>query len=893
MASLHKTVFHEKHRELGATMVDFGGWDMPVQYKKGVVQEHLATRKHAGLFDVSHMGRFIISGEDALPFLQRVLSNNAGALEVGESQYTIIPDESGYAVDDAYLYRFYEESWLLVVNASNREKDWDHFQEQAEMFNDLQLTDQTFEMSMLSLQGPASKKILTTLMDSGALPIPLRNNLSEAVISGATVLLARTGYTGDPLGFELFIDRGDAVNIWDRLTAQGAEPIGLGARDTLRLEASLPLYGHEFGDDPEQKPIPIFACPLAKFAVSFAPQKGDFIGRTALLEQFRALKRIVDFDYSDTEALPRVIVPVAITGRGIARAGYEVYRDGRPVGYITSGTMVPFWSTEGEGIFSRFTENDEKRAIALALVDADVVEGDPLEIKIRKKLSAGVVVPYHMRAEAPPSARAILWNQLGREITPSDRWGKGAPGAGMSRAESLMSTLIQKAAENTLWRQTECINLIPSEQTASAFSRMLSIMDPSGRYAEHKKVKAFCDQEVFYYQGTAFISEVETLLGQEIRKYLGCSAVESRAISGQMANTAVFSALVDYVNRADRKSEQRRIRKIMNNHILNGGHLSAQPMGALRDFVARDPKTEKPAVINFPVCADNPYKIDVPACEELIEVHRPELIIFGKSMTLYPEPVAEIRKMVSAAGLDTVLMYDMAHVLGLAGPHFQEPFKEGADLVTGSTHKTFFGTQRGIIAGNYGIDDPRYPLWEAIERRAFPGSVSNHHLGTLLGLLASAYEMNHFKDEYQRRVIANARAFASALADLGMMVAGEKADGFTHTHQVIVHVGYAKGPEVADFLEKNNIIVNYQATPEEEGFTASGSLRMGVSEMTRFGMTASDFETLAQLIHDAVGGGKSVKDQVIALRKRFLELLFCFDRSEHLSGLKEKLHRLL
>jgi len=895
MPSLQRTFFHEKHRELGATMVDFGGWDMPVQYKKGVIQEHLITRKHAGLFDVSHMGRFIISGEDALPFLQKVLTNNAGALETGESQYTIIPDENGFAIDDAYLYRFFEDRYLLVVNASNREKDWNHFQKEAEAFNDLQLSDQTFDMGMLSLQGPASKEILTSLIDSGKLPIPLRNNLSVVSISGARVLLARTGYTGDPLGFELFMDQKDALNIWDLLLAREAEPIGLGARDTLRLEASLPLYGHEFGDDPEHKPIPIFACPLAKFAVSFAPQKGDFIGKAALKKQFEALKRIADFDYSDTEALPRVIVPVAITGKGIARAGSEVYRDGRLVGYVTSGTMVPYWSTEGQGIASVFTEEEQKRAIALALLDADVVQGDSLEIKIRKKISSGIVVPYHMRAEAPPSARAIMWNQLGIEVMPSDMVEKGGRDTQSepSQGEILLSTLVQKAVDNTTWRQTQCINLIPSEQTASSFSRMLSIMDPSGRYAEHKKVKAFCDQEVFYYQGTEFISEVEALLGEEIKKFLGCREVESRAVSGQMANTAVFSALVDYLNRVDRKSEQRRIGKIINNHILNGGHLSAQPMGALRDFVARDPKTEKPAVVNFPVCQDNPYKIDVPACQKLIEIHEPELIIFGKSMTIYPEPVAQVRKMVKDAGLDTVLMYDMAHVLGLAGPHFQEPFKEGADLVTGSTHKTFFGTQRGIIAGNYAVDDPRYPFWEAIERRTFPGSVSNHHLGTMLGLLASAYEMNHFKDAYQQQVIANARALASALAELGMTVAGEKSDGFTHTHQVIVDVGYAKGPAVADFLEKNNIIVNYQATPEEEGFTASGSLRMGVSEMTRFGMKESDFEALAQLIHDAAVEGKTVKDQVIELRKKFLDMQFCFDRSENLSGLMEKLHSLL
>jgi len=887
MTSLDKTVFNAKHRQLGATMVDFGGWDMPVQYQKGVIQEHLACRMQAGLFDVSHMGRFIVGGSDALAFLQHVLTNNAGALDINESQYTIIPDQQGHALDDAYLYRFYQEAFLLVVNASNREKDWRHFQNEASRFSDLTLKDKTFDMAMLSLQGPDSKAILNSIIDSGHLPIPLRNNLSRVTISSSQVLLARTGYTGDPLGFELFMDTDAALEIWDLLVEKGAEPIGLGARDTLRLEAGLPLYGHEFGNDPQDNPIPIFACPLARFAVSFAPAKKDFIGRSPLLEQFNALKRISDFKYDDIDTLPRIIMPVAISGKGIARQGCQVFKDGKAVGYVTSGTMVPFWSTEGQGLSSTFSAENQKRAIALALLDADLVDGDLVEISIRKKNVQGVIVPYHMRAEAPPHARAILWDQLGVEVLPEK------PVDALFQAEDLLSSLVTKAIDNTVWRQSMCVNLIPSEQTPSAFSRMLSIMDPCGRYAEHKKVKAFHDHEVFYYQGTDFIQEVEELLVREMQKFLGCRRVESRAVSGQMANTAVFSALVDYANRVDRKQEQRRIQKIMNNHILNGGHLSAQPMGALRDFVARDPRTEKPAVVNFPVCEDNPYKIDVEACEPLIEVHKPELIIFGKSMTIYPEPVAQIRQMVDAKGLDTVIMYDMAHVLGLCGPYFQEPFKDGADLVTGSTHKTFFGTQRGIIAGDLALGDPRYPLWEAIERRTFPGSVSNHHLGTLLGLLASAYEMNYFKDAYQQQVIANARAFADALSQMGLDVAGQKEDGFTHTHQVIVNVGYANGPEVAGFLEKNNIIVNYQATPEEEGFTASGALRMGVSEMTRFGMQEDDFATLAQLVYDAVQGRRSVKEQVIALRSSFTDLQYCFDRSENLDELMNRLHALV
>ena len=148
-------------------------------------------------------------------------------------------------------------------------------------------------------------------------------------------------------------------------------------------------------------------------------------------------------------------------------------------------------------------------------------------------------------------------------------------------------------------------------------------------------------------------------------------------------------------------------------------------------------------------------------------------------MVLHPEPVAEVRQFLDAAGIPAVIMYDMAHVLGLVGPHFQEPFEEGADLVTGSTHKTFFGTQRGIVGARWAETDEKYELWEAIERRTFPGSVSNHHLGTLLGLLMAAYEMNHFKDAYQPAVIGNAKAFAVALHEAGLDVAGDPAVQYT------------------------------------------------------------------------------------------------------------------
>jgi aminomethyltransferase len=570
-----------------------------------------------------------------------------------------------------------------------------------------------------------------------------------------------------------------------------------------------------------------------------------------------------------------------VAGRGIAREGAKVFKDGTHVGYVTSGTMLPMWAVKGEGLASTQSDQRELRPICLAYIDSDIIEDEKVAIDIRGKAVDGVVVPFHMRSDAPPYARPIVFDyELEAEELPT------------GDASTKVRRLLEKTVENTRWRQRECINLIPSEMTISPMARLVSVMDPAFRYAEHRKLEAFYEADIFYYQGTKFISEVERLLDEEMRKFLGCEEVEMRLISGQMANTAVFSAMVDYINRADRKREPRRIRQVMNNHIGKGGHLSAQPMGALKDFVAHDPRTERPAVVNFPVLADNHYNIDVPATLELIDEYRPELIIFGKSMVLHKEPVAEICQFTNAQGIDAVVMYDMAHVLGLIGPHFQQPFAEGADLVTGSTHKTFFGTQRGVVGSRFQEHEERYELWKALYRRSFPGSVSNHHLGTLLGLLIAAYEMNHFKDEYQPRVIANAKAFARAMKDCGLDVAGDPTIDFTETHQVVVNVGYGHGPEIASRLEANNVICNYQASPDEEGFTASGSLRMGVSEMTRFGMGEDDFRDLALLIHDIVKNKANVTDQVQALRERFSELQFCFRGNEY-ADVMEKLHEFL
>lgn len=445
---------------------------------------------------------------------------------------------------------------------------------------------------------------------------------------------------------------------------------------------------------------------------------------------------------------------------------------------------------------------------------------------------------------------------------------------------NLAHHLVSRTLENTRWRQKATINLIPSEQTSSPLVRLLSIADPSGRYAEHRLIKALGETEIYYYQGTKFIAQIEAELNEQMRRFLGCSLVESRPVSGQMANAAVYSGILEHLNRGDRRAEPRRFRSVMNHHIGMGGHLSAQPMGALRDHVAINPVTERPAVVNLPWLPDNPWQVDLNRTADLIARHKPEIIILGRSLTLNREPVTEIASMIAHMRPKPILMYDAAHVFGLMGPHLQQPFREGAEIVTASTHKTFFGTQRGIIASNQDRNADFCELWESVMRRVFPGSVSNHHLGTLLGLLMAAYEMNAFKDEYQRQVIANAKAFALALKECGFSVEGDPRINYTETHQVVIRVGYARGVEVAHRLEANNIIANYQVITGDETATASSGIRMGVQEMTRFGMREADFQELASYMAEVVLRGKDIPDAISSFRKRFTEMQYCLSREQ-------------
>ena len=350
-----------------------------------------------------------------------------------------------------------------------------------------------------------------------------------------------------------------------------------------------------------------------------------------------------------------------------------------------------------------------------------------------------------------------------------------------------------------------------------------------------------------------------------------------------MANEIVFKGLVKFINRGRAEGQlSRRMRLVLNNELIYGGHLSAQPMGALFNFVEEDPATGKEQVVNFPVRKDNPYKPDLEALAAILGSHKPELVIFGKSMFLYREPVKFVADIVRGWSERPVLMYDMAHVLGLYGA-FQAPFEEGADIVTGSTHKTFFGTQRGVVAGNIPKESPLRPLWIEIKGRAFPGSTSNHHLGTLLGLLMASYEMNAFKVPFQNQVRANAKALARALHAHGVPVEGDPADGYTETHQVIIRVkSFGPGMEIARRLETNNVLTNYQALPDDATFLESSGIRLGVQEMTRFGMVEKDFDTLAGLMSDIIIRNKPAGDEVARYRKNFLTMGFTLPPAEAL-----------
>ena len=885
-APLRRTVLHGWHVEAGARMVAFGGWDMPVQYPAGTVREHLATRRAAGLFDVSHMGRFRIGGAGAEAFLAHALTNDARALDPGQAQYTFIANEAGGAVDDAYLYRLARDDFLLVVNAANRDKDraWLESLDSGEVA----FADESEALGMIALQGPEASHVLERVVAKGELPENKRNRLRAARIDGRETIVARTGYTGEAVGFELFPERDFTVELWRRLIDAGAAPAGLGARDSLRLEAGLPLYGHELGTDAEGRDIPIFANGLARFGVRPAGGRdcGDYVGRAALERQrdehVHILRRELDTPAAE-RVLTHLVQPVAVFGgRRPLRPGFAAYFDGARAGYVTSGTSVPFSGFRGQGIAAAPSDSHELRPIGLALLRSDILYAADRPVTLEIKDARG------NRATAELAERN-LW-----PVAPYSRPYTGfrrvpePPRTDLSGLTERARNLKREAAANDRWRRTECINLIPSEQTTSRFVDSLVTADPAGRYNEHNRIKALGPDapDVRYYKGTSFIMDKEEELRAALRTFFGCRDVEARAVSGQMANDVVYDALKQYRNRL-RGGDPRPIGRVLVHDLNRGGHLSAQVAGALKNYVGLDSRTHRPAVEHFPFRKENPHRVDVDATRELIARTRPELVVFGRSVIVHREPVREIAAFVHAEfGADNparpVILYDAAHVLGLLGPYFQDPFAEGADLVTGSTHKTFFGPQRGIVLGNMPPGSAFEPLWDHIAARTFPGHVSNHHLGTMLGLLGATYEMLAFRDDYPRQVIANAKAFARGLAENGMTLEGDPGHDHTETHQVLIRTARGRGEFIASLFEANNVVTNPQAYWDDASFAAASGVRTGTQEMTRHGMKEADFGELAALVADIARDGETRpeghwKAPVKAFRARFREMTYCLE----------------
>ncbi|PYQ55912.1 MAG: glycine cleavage system aminomethyltransferase GcvT [Acidobacteria bacterium] len=367
---MRKTPLNAVHRESGAKMVPFGGWDMPVEYS-GLISEHMAVRSAAGLFDVSHMGEFEVEGPGALAFLQRVTANNVARLALGQAQYSALPMPSGAPVDDVIVYRRGAESYLLVVNAGNIEKDFRWLEAQAP--RECELRNRSDAYALLALQGPRAQEILQSMtpIDLSALKY---YHFVEGEVSSYPVTVSRTGYTGED-GFEIFLQPVHVEAFWKRLLEAGREkgllPCGLGARDTLRLEARMCLYGMDMDET-----TTLVEAGLG-WIVSTDEAKGDYPGRDVLAEQKKS-------------GPPRKLVGFEVTGRGIARHGYPVLLHDERVGEVTSGTYAPFL----------------QKNIGLCYLPAPrAIVGTDLAIDIReRKVSARVVpTPFYKRPDKTPT----------------------------------------------------------------------------------------------------------------------------------------------------------------------------------------------------------------------------------------------------------------------------------------------------------------------------------------------------------------------------------------------------------------------------------------------------------------------------------------------------------
>jgi aminomethyltransferase len=363
-ASLKKTSLHGTHVALGARMVPFAGWEMPVEYS-GISAEHLAVRTAAGLFDVSHMGEIEIAGKDALAAVQHISSNDASRLQINQAHYSALMLPNGAFVDDMLVYRFAPQHFLLVVNGANEDKDYAWIAERAKEAGDVAVVNSSSRYALIAIQGPKALGILQrlTAIDLAAIKYYW---FAHGEIAGVRGTVSRTGYTGED-GFEVFCPPTQAPRVWEALMTaghgDGLVPCGLGARDTLRLEAAMRLYGNDIDDT-----TTVLEADLG-WIVGW--KKDAFIGHDVLRQQKAngTSRRLVGFEMRD---------------RAIARHGHPVIRDGQPVGVVTSGTQTPFL----------------KKSIGMAYVPVDMTApGTPLEIDIRGRRAAAEVValPFYKR----------------------------------------------------------------------------------------------------------------------------------------------------------------------------------------------------------------------------------------------------------------------------------------------------------------------------------------------------------------------------------------------------------------------------------------------------------------------------------------------------------------
>ena len=347
------TPLYDAHKAHGARLVDFAGWEMPVNYGDGIQQEHLAVRTETGLFDVSHMGEVRVTGAESEAFLRFATLNDVGKLSQGRGQYSMLPNDRGGLIDDLYIYKEGENDFLVVCNAANRAAVVQHLHTLSESY-DAKVLDESESWALLALQGPGSALLLTRHTDDDLSSLK-KNRKMTTRIGQVSVELARTGYTGED-GFEIFCRPDDAVALWETLVGAGAKPCGLGARDTLRLEAGFPLYGHEFTAN--TNPL----CSSYAWVVKDKP----FFGREALWDA-RCERRLVGLRLDE---------------RGVARQGYALLKDDKQIGEVTSGTISPL----------------TREGIALGWLDTAYAKpGQGIEVEIRGRSVPATVVepPFH------------------------------------------------------------------------------------------------------------------------------------------------------------------------------------------------------------------------------------------------------------------------------------------------------------------------------------------------------------------------------------------------------------------------------------------------------------------------------------------------------------------